>query len=151
MNSIAKYQRKAAKVVNCGAEPCIIYKANNSINNDFNMGSLTLSIAGSTSVSKTLLIYSNTTSEQLFTATWTIGDSLFSDTPTSETDWTAFKATYVTVGSEDNNINVDLAQWAEDNGSVAGGELHSYTITSFCNSAECQSNLNSNTIEVEAA
>ena len=114
------------------------------------MGSLTLSIAGSSSVSKTLLIYSNTTSEQLFTATWLIGDSLFSDTPTSETDWTSFKSTYVTVGSDDNNINVDLAQWAADNGSVVGGALHSYTITSFCNSAECQSNLNSNTVEVEA-
>ena len=115
------------------------------------MGSLTLSIAGGTSISKTVLIYSNTTSEQLFTATWLIGDSLFSDTPTSETDWTAFKSTYVTVGTGDNNINVDLAQWAADNGSVAGGALHSYTITSFCNSAECQSDLNSYTIEVEAA
>ena len=90
---------RCKKVVNCGADPCIIYKDNNSINNDFNMGSLTLSIAGSSSVSKTLLIYSNTTSEQLFTATWSIGDSLFSDTPTSETDWTAFKSTYVTVGT----------------------------------------------------
>jgi len=115
------------------------------------MGSLTLSINGSSSLSKTLLIYSNTTNEQLFTATWGIGEQLFTDTPTSETDWTAFKANYVTVGSEDNNINVDLAQWAADNGSVVGGALHSYTITSFSNNESCQSNLDSNTVEIEAA
>ena len=116
------------------------------------MGSLTLSIAGINSASKTLTIYSNTTDTQIFKASWLIGDSLFSDTPTSETDWTAFKATYVTVGTGDNNINVDLAQWAADNGSVAGGALHSYTIETGCaNSDGCRGVTTFNTIEVEAA
>ena len=115
------------------------------------MGSLTLSIAGSSSVSKTIQVYSNTDEDYLFQATWLIGDNLFTDTPTYQVGWDSFKSTYVTVGTGDNNINVDLAQWASDNGSVAGGELHSYTITSFCNNADCQSDLNSHTIEVEAA
>ena len=115
------------------------------------MGSLTISIAGSSSVTKTIQLYSNTDEDYVFQATWSINDNLFTDTPTSDIDWTYFKATYVTAGTGDNNINVDLAQYAADNGSVAGGALHSYTITSFCNSSECQSNLNSNTIEVEAA
>jgi hypothetical protein len=151
LNSIAKYQRGSAKVVNCGADPCTTYRENNSINNYFNMGSLTLSIAGSSSVEKSLNIFSNTTDTQLFDATWLIGDNLFSDAPTSESGWTAFKSTYVTVGTGDNNINVDLAQWAADNGSVAGGALHSYTISSLCaNSDGCKSITSYNTIEVEA-
>ena len=173
LNSSSKYIRGKAKWITCrDVDPCAIFKANNSITNffnetnsdpcaifvqdnsitnTFNMGSLTLSINGSSSLSKTLLIYSNTTNEQLFTATWGIGDQLFTDTPTSETDWTAFKATYITIGDNDDNINVDLAQWAADNGSVAGGALHSYTITSFSNNESCQSNLDSNTVEIEAA
>ena len=115
------------------------------------MGSLTLSIAGSSSVTKTIQVYSNTDEDVVFHATWLISDNLFTDTPTSDINWTYFKATYVTAGTGDNNINVDLAQYATDTGSVAGGELHSYTITSFCNSADCQSDLNSHTIKVEAA
>jgi len=114
------------------------------------MGSLSLSIAGADSETKTLLIYSNTTSEQLFTATWSIGDSLYNDAPTTNTDWTSFKSTYVTEGTGINNINIDLAKWALDNGSVFGGDLHSFTVSSFCNSSTCQSNLDSNTINVEA-
>ena len=115
------------------------------------MGSLTLSIAGSSSVTKTIQVYSNTDEDVVFHATWSINDNLFTDTPTSDINWNYFKATYVTAGTGDNNINVDLAQYATDNGSVAGGELHSYTITSFCNNADCQSDLNSHTIKVEAA
>ena len=138
--------------MNCGADPCTTYIENNSINNDFNMGSLTLSIAGSSSARKRIIIHSNTLDSQVFSARWLIGDSLFSDTPDSEVGWTAFKSTYVTVGTGDNNINVDLAQWAADNGSVVGGALHSFTITTSCsNSDGCKSNSSNNTIEVEAA
>ena len=116
------------------------------------MGSLTLSIAGSSSVTKTIQVYSNTDEDYVFQATWLIGDNLFTDTPTSETGWASFKATYVTAGTGDNNINVDLAQWAADNGSVAGGALHSYTIETGCaNSEGCRADPISNTIEVEAA
>ena len=149
MNSIAKYKRSDAKVVVCNADPCSSYVSNNSIENTFNMGLVTLNIVGNESVSKTLTIYSNTSSEQLFTATWNIDDSLYNDAPTAETDWNAFKSAYVTAGGGRNELTIDLEQWAADNGSVFGGEDHSFTITSFCNSSECQSNLYSNTISVE--
>lgn len=112
------------------------------------MGLVTLNVVGGESVSKTLTIYSNTSSEQLFTATWNIGDSLYNDSPTVDTDWTTFKSAYVTAGGAKDELTIDLEQWAEDNGSVFGGADHSFTITSFCNSAECQSNLTSNTYAV---
>lgn len=148
MNSIAKYKRSDAKVVVCNADPCSSYVSNNSIGNTFNMGLVTLNVVGGESVSKTLTIYSNTSSEQLFTATWNIGDSLYNDSPTTDTDWTAFKSAYVTAGGAKDELTIDLEQWAEDNGSVFGGADHSFTITSFCNSADCQSNLTSNTYAV---
>jgi len=107
------------------------------------MGLTTLNIVGSDAISKTLIIYSNTEAEQLFSATWNIADNMFSDNPTTDTGWTAFKTTYVTVGTGANNINIDLTQWAADNGTIVGGEPHSFTLTSYCNDDSCQSDLNS--------
>ena len=116
------------------------------------MGSLTLSIAGSSSTEKSLTIKSNTTGNFIIQSAWSINDSLFTDTPTTDGGWSAFKANYVTEGTGDNNINVDLAQWAADNGSVAGGALHSFSIQSGAsNSDGCKAVTQDNTIEVEAA
>jgi len=148
-SATSKHSRGQANIVNCNIDPCSDYVSNNSIQNTFNMGLVTLNIAGSDSITKTLTIYSNTSSEQLFTATWNIGDSLYNDSPTTQTDWNAFKSAYVTAGGAKDELTIDLAQWASDDG-TAGGELHSYTITTFCNSAECQSDLYSNTISVAA-
>ena len=115
------------------------------------MGSLTLGIAGSDALTKTLTVYSNTLAAQVFTVTFNLSDNIFTATPVSSTGWTAFKADYITEGTGDNNVNMLLDDYARDNGSLEGGALHSFTLTSFSNSANCQSELNSNTVNIEAS
>ena len=74
----------------------------------------------------------------LFEAEWTIPADYFADAPITETNYTTFKANYITDGSTPESLNIDLNQWALDMG-FPDGSRHLFTIEMFLEDGDCVS------------